>query len=182
MQSFHFTVNISPNVDPWNEDYDLVIDINATDAMTLSAIHTYVLKSLELKKSSKLYYFSSNGRILDMDKPLHFLGIGENSEITLDRTRHRERFERDCPVRTSENAINIFCVSRVGAVEGSLIRTKVIVSVVDDCADMMEEIAHRWGKSHLKFKYGRTILKAGKTFEEQGIENGCEIVVTGGRG
>ena len=66
--------------------------------------------------------------------------------------------------------------------EGALKRTKVVVDIRDDCRDMMQEISHKWGKSALKFKFGRTILKGGKSFEEQGVHDGCEIVITNGRG
>ena len=181
-EAFHFEVNISPNVDPWNDDHDIIIDIHATSTMTLDAVHTIILKSLELKNSSKLYYHSPNGHTLEKEKTLEQLGIGDQSQITLDRMRRYGNFQRNDSLQTSGNSINIFCVTRLGAVEGSVTRTKVTVDIRDDCAEMMEEISRRWGKSLLKFKYGRTILKAGKTFEEIGMDDGCEVVVTGGRG
>jgi hypothetical protein len=184
MESFHFSVNIAPNVDPWNEDHDLVIDIHAYSTMTLDSIHSEILSALELKDSSKFYYYLPNGQMLEKDKhnTLEKLGIGSAAEMTLDRMR-RDIYEENDPTRASENAISVYCITRIGATEDCpLKRTKVIVDIRDDCADMMNEISHKWGKSALKFKYGRTILKAGKTFEEQGIDDGCEIVVTGGRG
>lgn len=184
MESFHFFVNVAPNVDPWNQDHDLVVDIQAFPTMTLDSIHSEILRALELKDSSKFYYYLSNGQVLEKDKlnTIESLGIGDGMEITLDRVR-RDKFEKNDSTQINENSISVFCLTRIGATEGCpLKRTKVIVDVHDDCADMMNEISHKWGKSALKFKFGRTILKSGKTFEEQGIDDGCEIVVTGGRG
>jgi hypothetical protein len=50
------------------------------------------------------------------------------------------------------------------------------------CKDLIADVSSLWGRTGLKFKCGRTVLQGNKTFEEQGVENGAEIVVTGGRG
>ncbi len=49
------------------------------------------------------------------------------------------------------------------------------------CSYLMDDVTALWNRSGLKFRYGRTVLNANKTFEELGIVNDGEVVVTGAR-
>lgn len=61
-------------------------------------------------------------------------------------------------------------------------RIRVIVNLSDTCQSLMEDISTLWeGRLGLKFKCGRNVLTADKTFRDVGADNGAEIVVTGGR-
>lgn len=175
---FHFYISVSPHVDPWN-DRDVQIDICAVDCITLESIHTEILKVLDLQKSLKLYYRKRDDTVLDLNCTLKELGINANCTIFLDRLSSKRPRESITPNPT----ISIFIITRIGSKDGSTSRRiKIICRELDDFGDIMDELSDTLEKTGLKFKLGRTILKSGKTLQEQNISDGCEITVVGGRG
>ena len=79
--------------------------------------------------------------------------------------------------------IQVYCTTRV--LDGDFKQytpIKVYVNLFDTCQKMMEDVKSIWdSKEGLKFKFGRVVLSPLKTFDEIGISNGSEIIVTGGR-
>lgn len=86
----------------------------------------------------------------------------------------------------NEDVLELICTTRIFDNDSSLSspirRVRVVVVAAQLCADLISDVSSLWGRTGLKFKCGRTVLQGGKTFEELGVENGAEIVVTGGRG
>ena len=82
--------------------------------------------------------------------------------------------------------LELICTTRIFDNDSSLSspirRVRVIVLADQLCRNLIDDVSSLWGRSGLKFKCGRTVLQGNKTFDEQGVENGAEIVVTGGRG
>ena len=86
----------------------------------------------------------------------------------------------------SGEVLELICSTRIFDNDSDLMspirRVRVLVCSEQLCKHLMEDISELWGRSGLKFKCGRTVLNSDKSFEEQGVENNAEIVVTGGRG
>jgi hypothetical protein len=86
----------------------------------------------------------------------------------------------------NEEVLELVCTTRIfdndATLSSPIRRVRVVVLADQLCRDLIADVSSLWGRTGLKFKCGRTVLQANKTFEEQGVENGAEIVVTGGRG
>ena len=57
-------------------------------------------------------------------------------------------------------------------------RVRVVVYENSTCKDLMQDIQVLWRKVGLKFKYGKSVIAAHRTFKELGIHNNSEIVVS----
>jgi len=80
------------------------------------------------------------------------------------------------------NILMLTCTTRITDHEGQPFRKlRLLVQANHCCSDFMEDVATLWGKSGLKFKVGKMVLYPEKSFKKLGVENGAEVVVTGGR-
>ena len=60
-----------------------------------------------------------------------------------------------------------------------MVRKMKVIAYPHQCVDLMiSEVENHLQRRNLKFKYGRRVLKEGKTYTEQGVEHGGTIVVT----
>ncbi len=189
---YHFYIAVSPQVDPWS-GHDVQIDICTVDCITLEEIHSEVIKTLQIDKSSKLYYKKrekerekereNENDILDLNMTLKELGIDANSTIILDRLPSKRSRTDEILTSNSTPTMTLFLITRFGSKDGiTPRRLKVICKEDDDFGEIMEELSDTLERNGLKFKFGRSILKAGKTISEQGLSDGCEVMVVGGRG
>jgi hypothetical protein len=198
---YHFYISVSPHVDPWN-DRDIQFDICTVDCITLRAIHEVILQTLDIQKSTKLYYKKNknipsqdnnntnhNGSSeidhdlsLDLDKTLKELGIDPNSTIFLERLSTKRN--RDEMAIVGNQSIVIYLLTRINNNKdpSTLRRFKILCREQDDFGDIMDELSDTLDRSGLKFKFGRSILKSGKSLQEQGLYDGCEVMIVGGRG
>jgi hypothetical protein len=199
---YHFYISVSPHVDPWN-DRDIQFDICTVDCITLRAIHEMVLQSLDLQKTMKLYYKKQNqtnnrinksssgdnhtpetDHILDFDKTLKELGVEPNSTIFLERMSTKRN--RDEMISNGNQTIVIYLLTRIHNSHkdssSTLRKFKILCREQDDFGDIMDELSDTLDRTGLKFKFGRSILKAGKSLHEQGLYDGCEVMIVGGRG
>jgi hypothetical protein len=178
---YHFYISVSPHVDPWN-NHDIQFDICAVDCITLSSIHETILKTLKLQNSNKLCYkrSSNDESILDSSKTLKELKIDANCTIFLERmSTKRNRDE----LQINSHTIVIYISTRIGSKDGSTPRRiKILCREHDDFGDIMDELSDTLERNGLKFKFGRSLLKAGKSLQDQGLYDGCEVVVVSGRG
>jgi hypothetical protein len=141
---------------------------------------------------AKLFYFTTSATgakvILEMDKTLSQLNIRDGDRIFADASNRKKRSRKTITLEEDEEVDESFslqftCTTRIFDTTGNdTKKIRVLVQRDQRCGDLMNDINTLWGRTGLKFRYGRIVLNANKTFEELGlIENG-EIVVTGGRG
>jgi len=79
--------------------------------------------------------------------------------------------------------LELICSTRLLDEDGNHLRkVRVVVQSHHNTSYLMHDISNLWGKSGLKFKCGRTVLSADKSYSELGVESESEIAITGGRG
>ena len=190
------TVVVSEGIDAFNPKDETLIDLNVYDDMKIGSINQAVLKVLQLKEDDKISYSSdSSKQPLDLEKTFKENTISNGDKIYLESGRKKRksvgsssRGRRDDGHDTpgSEEVLELVCTTRIFDQDTSqsspIRRVRVIVCSDQLCKDLIQDVSTLWGRTGLKFKCGRTILQPNKTFEELGVENNTEIVVTGGRG
>jgi len=182
----HIIVVVTSGLDHFNPDFDdTYVHVNVSDNATLESMHERIISRLSVDHDDDLIYTKGkdNYRSLRMQCTLRELNIVQGDILYLKLLRPRRfkkpRTRRDLSVQGL--LFELVCVTRVGVEGDSLRKLKVLVQPNHLCYDMIEEVSNFWGRSGLKFKCGRTVLKPDKTFMEQGVVHGSEIVVTGGR-
>ena len=77
----------------------------------------------------------------------------------------------------------VTCTTRICDADGKAHPTiRALIHPGDICEKFMNDVATLWNrKNGLKFKCGRNVLSSDKTFFDCGVDDGSEIVVTGGR-
>lgn len=79
--------------------------------------------------------------------------------------------------------LELVCSTRLFESNGfPLKRVRVVINQNSTCNALIEDVCTLWGKTGLKFKYGKTVLKGDQTFKELNVQSGSEILVTGGYG
>ena len=186
-------VIVAEGLDPSNPGEETVCDIKVrAEATTLQMVHDSIAKILCLCESEELFYcFSRN---TDAQLSLHCtfkeLGIMTGDSIILDARNNKKRKTVSClkpskeDERGKESAIlELICTTRLLEVDGNAFRkVRVVVQSHQKTSYLMHDISNLWGRNGLKFKCGRNVLSAEKTYFELGIENEGEVVITGGRG
>lgn len=164
-------------------------DLKVTKSTLLIKCHERISACLNLENNKYTYYYyrkdDTNHAHLDMNKTMEELNITEGSTIILNTTTNSCNnalidLSNDSKSVTGILPIHIVCVSRLGAAGDGIVRKmKIITSPYANAIGMMKEIENHLQAYNLKFKFGKTVIKEDKSFIEQGIENGCEITVTG---
>ena len=177
-----FSIRMSDGLDPTNIGNETIVDLNAFDNMKLSYVHDEMLEHFDMEDDD-YYYCSSlddDQSELDMDYTLKQLRVRNGDVLILDVYRKRSKRSR---IENETGVLSLICCTRIGALPDEPVkRVKVLVKANKECKELIDEVSSHWGRSGLKFKCGRIVLKEDKTFEEQGVEDESEIVVTGGRG
>ena len=176
-----------------NESYH--ISLKVLETSKLEDIVKVINHSADLSDHNLSFFLSKddNKRILlDIHKTVLDNGIENGSIIKCRSSRKALRLsnanEDDSDDSMSESDYNIIELSvttRISSETGAKVAyppIRVRVNAGDTLAHMMEDISVLYeGKTGLKFKYGRSVLSPDKTYSDYYIENGSEIVVTGGR-
>lgn len=176
-------------IDDQNDEEETVVDLIIFEDSTLKAINEVVMRVLSAKdKESQVIYFTSEDSKdpLSMESTVKELGLENGSTIYAETSKRRKRMKRTQADSTTidemKDTIMFTCSSRIFQNEGiSMRKARVFVNKNHTCANFMEDICTLWNRSGLKFRNGRTLLNADKTFSELGVKHDAEIIVTGGR-
>lgn len=198
-------VIIAEGIDVLNTKDETLIDLCVYDDMKLGAVHQTIFKMLQLKEDDKVTFATDSLKApLDFDKTFKELGISSGDRIFVESGRKKRKASHISSARQggrrdgsssdqtnpdfngSEEVLELVCTTRIfdndSSLSSSIRRVRVLVCAHHLCRDLIHDVSALWGRTGLKFKCGRTVLQGNKTFEELGVENNSEIVVTGGRG
>jgi hypothetical protein len=204
-KTLKITVIVSEGIDTLNSKDETTIDLNVFEDMKLGSINQAVSKILQLKAEEKFTYSSDNSKQpFDFERTFKECSIHNGDKLYLESGRKKRKTGPQLTVRSgkrdssggdlqssehvpgAEEVLELVCTTRIFDQDSSLSspirRVRVIVLADHLCKDLIEDVSTLWGRSGLKFKCGRTVLQSNKSFEELGVENNAEIVVTGGRG
>ncbi len=180
---------------------DIVVDVKISRDFSVQHIHDSISSIIhgdngfaEDGGPSSAQYFlwnsdevKDNKEPLDVDKSLAQLGINEGDRIIAETSKRKKRSrkfisELDHDEVDDRDTLLLTCTTRIFENEGWVSRkVRVMVKKQQPCSYLMDDVTALWNRSGLKFRYGRTVLNANKTFEELGIVNDGEVVVTGAR-
>ena len=176
---------LSGGIDESNKLGDTIVDIRITRDLTLRHVHESIFNLISGDEDEIEYLFDVKQPLpLDQVKTLAQLNINDGDRIIAQcKTRYkRSRKNEVDEVEDDEDTISLMVTTRIFQNEGHPMRkVKVVVKKHHSCLFLMNDVANLWNKTGLKFRYGRTVLIANKTFEELGIEEDGEVIVTGAR-
>ena len=195
-KTLRVTVVVSEGIDSLNLKDETLIDLNIYADMKLGSINQAVLKVLQLNEDDKIIFSAEHSKVtLDLEKTFWENTIMNGDKLYLELGRKKRKASQGVSSRSkrdevdapgSEEVLELVCTTRIFDQDTSqsspIRRVRVIVCSDQLCKDLIQDVSTLWGRTGLKFKCGRTILQPNKTFEELGVENNAEIVVTGGRG
>ena len=138
--------------------------IKLLEDTTFENINFRILSRLGLDCDEELVYRSKDKTILDLSKTVSELKLKDKDIVYVEeanavpRNRKKVKTVREL---AKEEPIELICSTRVGSEDGSLRKIKVFVNPKHYCHDLLEEVSLFYGRSGLKFKCGRVVLKAG---------------------
>jgi hypothetical protein len=124
---------------------------------------------------------------LNPNKTLKELGILNGETLFLELKpkdkRKRKRDLRAFKDEVDEDGImQITCTTKLLNSDGEPYRKLRVLVHKDHLSNyLMDDVSALWHKVALKFRVGRMVLSRDKTYRSLGIEDGAEVVVTGGR-
>lgn len=153
-------------IDKFNIEFDETnIYVKLLDNNTLTTVNMRLLSRLGIDGHEEFTYTRKIGRIkLDISKTIKELGLDNNEVVFVDGQRRLIRNARISKIAedmATEESIELVCSTRVGSEDGSLRKIKVLVKPSHFCHDMLEEISGLFGRTGLKFKCGRVVLRGG---------------------
>lgn len=166
---------------------EMFLDICLNSIMTLNAIEEGILNILTIQEGMSELSYVLQGRDktpLDKNTSLAELGIRSGDRIFVGSVGldHLSKLMKKSQTIEVASLIKLTCTTRILDAYGMPIRKLcVVVDSTRTCDSFMKDVGTLWAKSGLKFKCGRTVLSAEKTFDELGVVNDSEIVITGGR-
>ena len=192
-EGLDITILLPASILKSNESYH--INVKVLETSKLEDIVKVINRSADLSDHNLSYFLTKadNKRtLLDIHKTVLENGIEKNSIIkcrssrkTLRLSNANEDDSDDSMSESDYNIIELSITTRITSETGAKAAyppIRVRVNAGDTMAHLMEDISVLYeGKIGLKFKYGRSVLSSDKTYSDYYIENGGEIVVTGGR-
>lgn len=183
---------VSEGLDRSNPGEETICDCNVSLGITtLQMVHDAIVDILSLERREELYYyFQRQPEIhLNLTSTFEELGYLSSDSVILDLRNNRKRKATTGlkPLKEEKlkesDILELICSTRLLDDDGNILR-KVRVSVQShhNTSYLMHDISNLWGKTGLKFKCGRTVLSADKSYSELGVESESEIAITGGRG
>jgi hypothetical protein len=153
-------------IDRFNIEFDETsVYVKLLSNTTLETVNTRLLSRLGIDGHEDFVYTRKVGRTtLDASKTIEDLGLSNNDTVYVDGHRRVIRNARICKLAedmSMEEPIELVCTTRVGSEDGSLRKIKVLVKPSHFCHDMLEEISALFGRTGLKFKCGRVVLRGG---------------------
>jgi len=182
-------------IDKRNEQHETHLDIRVYTNSVLAYIHSGICRTLELDETKTDYRYTKgdSSAALSMNRTLHELAISDGDVLYLETSKLRRNITKgatkadehtmyhDDEINMNE-ILTLNIVTRILSPDGEPYRkVTVVVQASHCCSDMMEDISNLWGKSGLKFKIGSKVLYPDRSYKRLEVENGAEIVVTGGR-
>jgi hypothetical protein len=190
--SIHLTVIIAEGLDLDNYSGETVIDLKLNpEATTLLDVHTAITTSFSLAGTPDDIFYSfpnSSSSPMTLSSTFQDLGVADRDQILLDSVRRKRKSASllngtKLLEDNDADVIEVVCSTRLCDTEGLPLRkVRIITRPYQNVGTLMHDIGLLWKKSGLKFKCGRSVLVADKSYFEQGVENGAEIIITGGRG
>lgn len=186
--TLNLSLSVSEGLDPSNPSEETLVDLKVFEDTKLEDIHLSLIKIMQLPEETKLMYFNDFSKSeMDITKTFKELGIENEGKIyleTVNRKRKRQNYRTGKLNNETGELLQLACTTRIFDSDNIPIRrVRVIVNSNNRCKKLMEDVSSLWGgRTGLKFKCGRTVLNGDRTFDDMGVENNSEIVVTGGRG
>jgi len=124
---------------------------------------------------------------LNVNKTLKELGILNGETLFLElKPKDKRKRKRDLRAFKDEvdedGVMQITCTTKLLNSDGEPYRKLRVLVHKDHLANyLMDDVSALWHKVALKFRVGRMVLSRDKTYRSLGIEDGAEVVVTGGR-
>ena len=202
-KTLRIAVHVAEGIDALNPNDETIIDLNVHSDMKVGSVNKAVYKLLQLDHDERLTYSAENAKNpFDLEKTFKECSVRDGDKIYLESGRRKRKLGNVVPARSgkrdfqqsgvgtnapgTEEVLELVCTTRIFDQDPSLSspirRVRVIVCADQLCKNLIEDVSTLWGRTGLKFKCGRTVLQGNKSFEELGVENNAEIVVTGGRG
>jgi hypothetical protein len=190
----NLTIVVAEGIDRFNLGEETVCDIKVVpEITTLQKVHDAIVKVMQIDEGDDLFYIfaGKTGSQLSLTSTFEELGAISGDSLILDAKNSRKRKsnmlkptkEEDTAARES-GILELMCTTRLLDTDGNPFRrVRVVVQSHHNTNYLMHDISNLWGgKSGLKFKCGRTVLSADKSYAELGVETESEIAITGGRG
>ena len=189
----NLAIIVAEGLDRSNPDEETICDIKiCPEITTLQSVHDSIVKVLSLDERDDLFYCfpRSTETPLSLSSTFKELGAACGDTIILDARYNRKRKITNCLKPSKENKggkgsgiLELVCTTRLLEADGKPFRkVRVVVQSHHTTSCLMHDISNLWGKNGLKFKCGRNVLSADKSYAELGVESESEIVITGGRG
>jgi hypothetical protein len=183
---------VSEGLDRSNPGEETICDCNVDVGITtLQTVHDAIVDILSLDRREELYYyFQGQPKVqLNLTSTFKELGVASGDSLILDLRNNRKRKATTSlkPLKEEKlkesGILELICSTRLLDEDGNYLRkVRVVVQSHHNTSYLMHDISNLWGKSGLKFKCGRTVLSADKSYSELGVESESEIAITGGRG
>lgn len=190
--SINLTVIIAEGLDLDNHSGETIVHLKLkAESTTLMDVHSAITKSFSIAGSADDIYYSfpnSSSSPMTLSSTFQDLGVSDYDQILLDSLRRKRKsaFLLNAAKRYEEDegdVLELVCSTRLCDANGVPFRkVRIIARPQQNVGTLMHDIGLLWKKSGLKFKCGRSVLVADKSYSEQGVENGAEIIITGGRG
>lgn len=188
-KSIQFQITLAGGIDDQNDSEETIFDIITFEDNLLRSVHETIMKILSVtaEKESQISYFVADDtkESLNLDMSLNELQLTNGSTLYAETNKKRKRTRRNQNENMEEtwkDTLMITCSTRIFENEGIPIRkARIFVKKNHTCANLIEDICTLWNRTGLKFRYGRNLLNAEKTFLDLGVKGDTEIIVTGGR-
>jgi hypothetical protein len=186
------SIIVSEGLDRSNPGEETICDCNvALGVTTLQMVHDAIVDILSLDRREEFYYYFQRQPEVQLNLISTFkeLGVASGDNLILDLRNNRKRKALTSlkPLKEEKlkesGILELICSTRLLDEDGNHLRkVRVVVQSHHNTSYLMHDISNLWGKSGLKFKCGRTVLSADKSYSELGVESESEIAITGGRG
>ena len=210
LKKIRLLVYLTVGLDPLNPDDSTYVDINVAPDEMLSKVHEVISTLLFLDSDEEYVYHreketlttnkitsssssSSSPEKDDADQPLNAnktlkeLGILNGETLFLElKPKDKRKKKRDLRAFKDEvdedGVMQITCTTKLLNSDGEPYRKLRVLVHKDHLSNyLMDDVSALWHKVALKFRVGRMVLSRDKTYRSLGIEDGAEVVVTGGR-
>lgn len=180
---------IVDGIDTTNKGEDSVADLSIYQDLPLRHVHNSLSKIMKIDPAvldSIQYFHMNNPEPLDLDQTLESLGVQSGDKMVVDTSRKRKKmkfFQLLAEEEDGDDDLTVVCYTRIFEAEGvPMKRIRVHTRRDQSCASLITDVCKLWNRENLKFRYGRHILTAERTFEDVDMVDLGEILVTGARG
>ena len=188
----NIAIVVAEGLDRSNPGEETICDIKiCPEITTLQSVHDSIVKLLALDVRDDLFYCfpRSTETTLSLSSTFQELGAVCGESMILDAKNNKKRKVTSLkPSKSTKSGkesgiLELICTTRLlDADDRPFRKVRVVVQSHHTASYLMDDISNLWGRNGLKFKCGRNVLSADKSYAELGVETESEIVITGGRG